>query len=63
MVSGFSMFIKAIRAQCMTACQRALCHGCPFERHSERKRQIRLFLERQAQIAAARRAAAQVAAR
>lgn len=35
------MFIKAIRAHCMITCQRELCHGCPFERHSERKRQIR----------------------
>jgi hypothetical protein len=59
--AGFGMFIKAIRVHCMSACKRERCYGCPFERHSERKRQIQLFEERRARVTATRRAAAQAA--
>lgn len=61
--TGFEMFIRAIKAHCMTMCQRERCYGCAFEPWSERQRQIRLFEERRARIAAARRTVAQAAAR
>jgi hypothetical protein len=54
------MFIKAIKVHCMSACNRGMCRGCPFEKHSERNRQVALFTERRARITTARRASAQV---
>lgn len=56
MGAGFSAFVKAIKAHCVGACERELCGGCPFEPWSERQRQVRIFLEKREQIAAARRA-------
>ena len=41
MATGFSVFVLAIKAHCMTACRREWCGGCPFEPWSERKREIR----------------------
>ena len=52
------MYIAAVRNYCTTSCARPDCAGCPFERHSERLRQVGLFLARRERIAAARRTAA-----
>jgi hypothetical protein len=59
--AGFEMFIRAIRAYCMSSCSRGLCLGCAFERHSERTRQVQVFVERRERIAAARRATTRAA--
>jgi len=62
MAAGFSLFLRAIRARCMSACPRESCGGCPFEPWSERKRQVALFLKRRERIAAARRTAGRATA-
>ncbi len=59
MTPRFEMFIRAIRARCMSACPREHCDGCAFEPWSERRRQVALFLKKRERIAAARRSTVQ----
>jgi hypothetical protein len=56
-MSWMGMLVRAIRKFCTASCSREVCLGCPFERHSERKRQINLFIGRRERVAAWRREA------
>jgi hypothetical protein len=47
---------RAIGLYCST-CSRETCRGGPFEAHSQRLREVQLFLDRRARIATARRKA------